>query len=568
MAQIRDIIDGKYTILTQIGKGGMSTVYLARDDRLNKQWAVKEVKKKAKDANDDEIIQSAIAEANVMKKLDHPNLPRIVDIINNDDIMYVVMDFVEGRPLDKILEEVNAIDQETVVDWAIQLCEVLLYLHNRKPPIIYRDMKPGNIMLKEDGSIKLIDFGIAREYKEKNIADTKFLGTKGYAAPEQYGGRGQTDQRTDIYCLGITLYHLITGKSPAEPPYEIYPIRKWNPSLSSGLEHIIDKCTQFDPEERYQNCEELLYDLKHYNQIDDEYREKQKAKVKKFLTMAIISAVCFVIGIGTFIGKNVVNGNSYDENIALAEKSSDQASKVNYYEKAIEVYPQKTDAYLGLIETYKSDQEFSEDEEAEFKKLVNKNLNAIRDDSDYGHLAMEIGKLYWYYLDYGDSTDNTTRSKSAAQWFKDAQEYVDKDSDDYKMATVYSAIGDFNNNVTLNIEEANDKGMYKPYFKNISNLVDMMKKSNEQERIKLELYNLTISTLENYARKFKNDGIKQEQQLSLLQKTTKAVNAVEITTDDPTDKLYTLKKNILNNLENCQNAINNAYRPSVEEEQK
>jgi serine/threonine protein kinase len=281
MAQIGDVIDGKYKILTQIGAGGMSKVYLAMDSRLNKQWAVKELEKKAHDKNNDVVIQSAIAEAGMMKKLDHPNLPRIVDIIDEENVIYVVMDYIEGEPLDKILEEYGAQPQDLVIEWAKQLCEVLMYLHNRKPPIIYRDMKPGNVMLKPDGNLKLIDFGIAREYKEQNLADTQCLGTRGYAAPEQYGGKGQTDQRTDIFCLGVTIYHLVTGKNPAEPPYEIYPIRKWNPSLSSGLERIVDKCTQLNPEDRYQSCEELLYALNHYNEIDDEYRHIQKNKIKK-----------------------------------------------------------------------------------------------------------------------------------------------------------------------------------------------------------------------------------------------------------------------------------------------
>ena len=118
-------------------------------------------------------------------------------------------------------------------------------------------MKPANIMLKPDGNVTLIDFGTAREFKEKNLADTTCLGTVGYAAPEQFGGMGQTDARTDIYCLGATLYHLVTGCNPSEPPYEMEPIRQKNPALSSGLERIILKCTQKDPNNRYQSAAEL-----------------------------------------------------------------------------------------------------------------------------------------------------------------------------------------------------------------------------------------------------------------------------------------------------------------------
>ncbi len=144
-------------------------------------------------------------------------------------------------------------------------------------------MKPSNIMLKPDGKVMLIDFGIAREFKDTSVADTTCLGTQGYAAPEQYGGQGQTDARTDIYCLGATLYHLLTGHNPSEPPYEMYPIRYWNPELSSGLEEIILKCTQKNPDDRYQSCAELLYALEHYNELDIEYKRKQTLKWRSFL---------------------------------------------------------------------------------------------------------------------------------------------------------------------------------------------------------------------------------------------------------------------------------------------
>lgn len=134
------------------------------------------------------------------------------------------------------------------------------------------------------------------------------------------------------------------------------------------------------------------------------------------------------------------------------------------------------------------------------------------------------------------------------------------------MAEVYEAIGNFNNTVTINIEEANDKGMYKPYFKNLSQLIKMMKNSKEQEKVKLELYNLTISAIENYARKFKNDGISQAKLQALYDDVVKGVNKIQTTTDDNTDKIYLLKNEILGKIPGCQDSITNAYRPSMEEE--
>ena len=202
MTQIGTVIEGKYEVLKQIGQGGMSIVYLAMDKRLNKQWAVKEIKKQANDRNNEVVIQSMITEANLIKRLDHPALPRIVDIIDNGKTLYVVMDYIEGEPLDKVLNEYGAQPQDLVIEWAKQLCDVLDYLHTRTPPIIYRDMKPANVMLKPEGNIKLIDFGIAREYKEQNLADTVSLGTKGYAAPSSLAARVKRTRERTFIALG------------------------------------------------------------------------------------------------------------------------------------------------------------------------------------------------------------------------------------------------------------------------------------------------------------------------------------------------------------------------------
>lgn len=225
MLEIGSLIDGKYKILNEVGHGGMSVVYLAMNERANKQWAIKEVRKDG--VKDFEVVkQSLVAETNMLKKLSHPSLPDIVDVIDEDDRFLIVMDYIEGNSLKTALQEYGAQSQKNVIKWAKQLCDVLGYLHSQNPPIIYRDMKPANIMLKPDGNVVLIDFGTAREYKENNIEDTTCLGTMGYAAPEQFGGMGQTDARTDIYCLGATMYHLVTGMNPCEPPYEIRPIRE------------------------------------------------------------------------------------------------------------------------------------------------------------------------------------------------------------------------------------------------------------------------------------------------------------------------------------------------------
>ena len=564
MAERGTIIEGKYEVLKLIGKGGMSKVYLAMDKNLNKQWAIKEIERKAYDKNNEVVVASAMAEANMMKKLDYPSLPRIVDIIEKENVIYVVMDYIEGETLSSVLSKEGAQPQEVVIEWAKELCRVLDYLHTQNPPIIYRDMKPANIMLQPNGNIKLIDFGIAREYKEQNLADTVSLGTKGYAAPEQFGGKGQTDARTDVYCLGVTLYHLLTGQNPCEPPYEIYPIRYWNPQLSSGLEAIIQKCTQLNPEDRYQSCAELLYALDHYDEMDEGYRKKQKNKLKVFFITAC-SAVFFLIAGCVCTGMRVhVNNSDYDNNIKQAELSATDEEKIDYYAKAIDILPGNSEAYFGIIEAFKDDAVFSLEEEELFKKKINSNLTVLQQNSDYGDLAFEIGKLYWYYYDYGktENSDNQiTRMKSAIQWFEAACTYGGEDNSYYTMAEMYRDIGQFNRDITLNVQEASDKGTYLPYWENITKLVATVSESqDENEIVNLEVYKLAMNAVETYARKFKADDVAQEDMKALLEQVKAGTEQVDTTTD----KTEEMKNDILKRLQDAEAAVENAYAKDTE----
>lgn len=343
MTHVRTVIEGKYEILKEIGRGGMSVVYLANDTHLNRNWAVKEVRKKGNGKNDEIVVNSLLAEANMVKRLDHPALPRIVDIIDNGSTIYIVMDFIEGESLDKILNEYGAQPEDKVIEWAMQICDVLSYLHSQKPPIIYRDMKPANLMLKPNGNISIIDFGIAREYKEQNLADTTVLGTKGYAPPEQYSG--QTDPRSDIFALGMTMHHLLTGIDPRNgEPYA--PVRQWNPELSEGIEAIINKCVEPAAENRYQSCAELLVDLQDPSKVTKGWRKKLKRRLFSFVGAAALAVVAGIAGLALNLAATQVNNQDYD----LKINSSDPTG---YYE-AITIYPARIDAYNKLIEYYKN----------------------------------------------------------------------------------------------------------------------------------------------------------------------------------------------------------------------
>lgn len=557
MAIIGSIIENKYEILRLIGQGGMSKVYLAMDLRLNKQWAIKEINDRIEDK--DFLLSGLAEEVKLLKKLDHPALPRIIEVIEKEDLLYVVMDYVEGESLSKIIDHFGPQPQQLVIEWAKQLCGVLYYLHTRTPAIIYRDMKPDNIMLKPDGNLKLIDFGIAREYKEKHNADTISLGTKGYAAPEQFGGHGQTDPRTDIYCLGVTLYHLVTGQSPSDPPYELYPIRYWNSNLSGGLEQIISKCTQANPNERYQNCMELYYALCNYMQIDQAYRKKEKRKVRLFATVSVLSLLCLATGGASYGLMRNEESRNYDAIVVRAEASSDVKTSTRLLSEAIAISPNSTKAYLKLIEKYKEDTVFSLEEEAMLISLVNINLPSLKKQEDYPKLAFEIGKMYWYYYEYGKehgSDNKVTRMKSAIPWFEEVIAHADRSYEKYNMAAVYASIGKFNRDITLNMEEASDQGTYAPYFKSLDELLRLVDTSeNESEIVRLELYSIITSSIEVYARKFRIDGVSKTELSALYDSILQKVKK----TDALTEKTEALKKYILEREKDVRLVMESAY---------
>ena len=427
MLEIGSLVDGKYKILNKVGQGGMSVVYLAMNEKANKQWAVKEVRKDG--IKDFEVVkQGLVAETDILKRLSHPNLPSIIDVIDTDESFIIIMDYIQGNSLNKALDEFGAQPQENVIAWAKQLCDVLGYLHTRTPAIIYRDMKPANIMLKPDGNVTLIDFGTAREYKEKNLADTTCLGTVGYAAPEQFGGMGQTDARTDIYCLGATLYHLVTGKNPCEPPYEIKPIREVNPSLSSGFERIILKCTQRDPNDRYQSAAELMYALEHYEEIDDIYRRKQTKKLKTFLASATLAAVFGLTSIGAHFMAEQKKSENYDEILKTA------AAVEDYY-VAILTDPTRTEAYSGLNDHLTADYLLEKPEGQQLQQLL-AGLDQERSDgfsesvdvlnqlklsnpSGYEEVCFDIG---WSFLSYYDTDIDRDRYANAEKWFRNMRD--------------------------------------------------------------------------------------------------------------------------------------------------
>lgn len=360
MLKTGTVLDGKYKILNVIGRGGMSVVYLAINERANKTWAVKEVRKDG--SNDFALVrQNLAAETEMLKKLDHPNLPAIVDVIDQGDSLLLVMDYIEGRSLLDLLESRGRQPPDLVVEWAEQLCDVLAYLHSRRPPIIYRDMKPANIILRPNGMLALIDFGTAREYKEEEAGDTVWLGTRGYAAPEQFGKMGQTDARTDIYTLGATIFHLLTGIAPTGQAMLGQPVGELLPRYAgSGLEQILLKCCSYRPQDRYRNCGELMYALRHVHDMDSKACVKRKKKLCAFAACLLAALLSAVAGIGFRAAGANTRVELVRKNLTDARAQTGLPERIPYYCAAMTLDPGNPAAYRDLIEDVELEPEITE----------------------------------------------------------------------------------------------------------------------------------------------------------------------------------------------------------------
>ena len=384
MAQIGQVIDGKFRIVKLIGRGGMSRIYLARDIHLDKKWVVKEIRRSADGEENAFLVEAALSEADIIKSLDHPAIVRIVDIAQDKTAVYIVEDYVKGISLKEYTDRIKnerLLEESVLKDWAVQLCHVLIYLHGRRPPVIFRDIKPENVILTPSGHLKLVDFGIARRYRPDKSRDTVYLGTELYAAPEQYEESGmQTDMRTDIYGLGKTLQYLTRFGDPSE-----------------GLRMIIRKCIRPDPDERYQDVKELLEELQQYEQIE----KKRSGRDRRRKWLGTVAAAGLALAVCLLLGPHLLG--------------------VNEKERLQEL--------IGSIE---EKEVFSEEEEEELLNLLLPHLGEWKEEEGFEQTAFEIGMLYREYYAYGQ--DHVAGEIASVPWFVLARRYN-------PMARLYEMIG-------------------------------------------------------------------------------------------------------------------------------
>jgi len=252
--RIGTVLEGKYRVQRLLGEGGMNRVYLVEDLACTGRWALKLTKNTVDiQSTQQDQYNKFLKEVAILTTLKHPNLPVIEDYFPYGSQYCIVQEYIEGESLDEHVKH-RLPSEADVLGWAITICDVLQFLH--KNDIIFRDLKPGNLILTKTGTIKVIDFGIARYYKHGKAVDTELLGTPGYAAPETYG-RAQSDPRSDIYSLGATMHHLLSGVDPQDKPFHFEQLSKLRPGVSGAASSMIMRMVEAKPQNRYASVAEV-----------------------------------------------------------------------------------------------------------------------------------------------------------------------------------------------------------------------------------------------------------------------------------------------------------------------
>ena len=554
MLEIGTVIGGTYKILDVIGRGGMSIVYLAINEKANKPWAVKELVRK--EFQDLETDRKEIA---LMKRLKNPHLPSIVDVIEQGERLLIVMDYVEGRTLDAVLKEEGVQPVERVLDWAGQLCQVLGYLHRQSPPVIYRDMKPSNVMLKPDGPIVLIDLGAAREFRPELSMDTVALGTCGYAAPEQYEEEGQSDARTDIYCLGVMLFQLLTG----EGPHMLQPLRALRPEIPAGLEAIVERCVQKEKAGRYQSAEELAYALEHYWEQDAAYRLVQKKKLRRFAVVLGVTLLLGVSAAASGVAEQRLRQNSYEAWLLAARNTPEKEEELVACEKAISLDPKRADGWMTLLEDgFLDDQILTAAESERLRGLL---IRYERDGKTweqlfrenkrgYAEFAYQAGIAYFYKY------EENSGKKNARIWLKAAADSGKLNAWQEGRAERLYAIADYYTRIGQADEAGDDLISYGQYWADLSALTRGNLVAEDNARTALVMYQELVGQVITRGAEFQKAGVEREELESALQEISKRLGTdFEVLSDAEQKAIASEKQELTDMLRKAERLLESVY---------
>ena len=386
------ILNNTYQIIKSIGSGGVGIIYLGYHLNLQKHVVIKKVKDHSSGLMNNRI------EVDILKSLHHTYLPQVYDFLEIDDGIFTVMDYISGHDLMYYLESGYQFPEEQIVLWMKQLCEVLAYLHSRKPPIIHCDIKPGNIMITDEGNICLIDFNISLD--GENNKD--LVGLSGlYASPEQVkkaeykmrygsGDKVKMDERTDLFSLGAVIYYVMTGIKPNVRAHQVIPLRYMEHLYSDELANIVDKAMETDPAKRFKSAEKMLDALEHMEKWNTEcIRHMRRGAIVGGVT-GCLALVLLCAGILGYREKK--KEDRYYEQIQAAKRylnEADYEKMISAYEMAIELKPEDPDAYIGLVEYYLEEGEYYEAKSIARTGLIKTNF---KNDASHSNMVDSYNK--------------------------------------------------------------------------------------------------------------------------------------------------------------------------------
>lgn len=543
------LIAGRYRLLRCIGRGGMSAVYLVEDIWLKKKWALKSILKPQASEQSDREKKSMLAELALLKSLQHPGIPRIVDMYESEEAWFLIMDYVEGESLQKLLEKGQAFTDSEIEGILKSLCEILIYLHEKK--LVYRDLKPANIMLTDRGKLYLVDYGTAAEASRE---EKEQAATPGFAAPEQLEG-GRVDARADIYALG----RLLT-----------YIYQKQGRKMPQQFRKLTAKCLHKSPGRRCPSVKRLL------RQLELEHDRKRRIFRRGLLFIFLI--LLFAVGTGQKVER--IQQEKKVQGLLAAEKESrDSEEKLELAEKLISLQGGKADAYFALLDAIRFDGLFSKAEEERMKRLYFENKEELAEEEDYAAFCFEVGLLYWNCYEEEDGNILSGIMKSG-RWFEDALSLGGQDADFYQRARICKKISDFYGTIALAGKEARDGGMYRECFEDLEEMLELTgslgeaekaekkEKAGEKEEAEDSLFRaqavrLCLSSLESYAVQMRRDGVEETEMEGLYERA--AEEAQEL--PESGEKLITLKQDCMKRKKRLGALIQNTYRGGMEDEE-
>ena len=454
----------QYEILREIGRGGTSVVYLVADRTDGRTYAMKVLRRET--GSKTEIFQQTAerlraeaadqlhAEAEVLKALCNAgkgeddgcrSIPGYREGVcdRNGEFAGFVMEYVEGRSLQQILEEGRRYSIREAAEAGVQVCAVLERLHRMDPPMIYRDMKPANILVREDGTWVLVDFGAVRKYRSGAGRDTDRLGTEGYAAPEQYGGWEQSDERTDVYGIGAVLHHMITGRSPLETG--LRPLEEFRtlmgaerlPRRYSYMGKILLRCCSVAPSMRYSSCAELGKALQGVIRMCDRTERKTGAsgtgtsgtgagvdRIWRKFTLLVGAAGVFLVCSGMLaVSSEEAGMKEYRILIENAQKESDLDVKTEGYRRAVRARPEEPGAHLAFLRELAEDYVITQEEKdaLESAAFVENSFERMREKrpGEYARVEMELGWVYFACYEGGTEAARAAfenAGRAAGRW--------------------------------------------------------------------------------------------------------------------------------------------------------